>query len=588
MVFLFIASLFVFSGHAEEVSEWSFPPIIVRGSPIDQHLESSYAPTFSSEDESSFFIGDSIQKETPFSVTEQTTPGSLTQLRGLGRTVEETSVETLGVPLQYPQGGGADLSLFPSYLWKEQRFYLGPSLGAAESQGSAGTLALTPWTAERVQNHSNFRRRVDFGVSSAKQGHWAAGSAGPGYALLAGYSLGAAQGPSGSGSVRILKNENTSVDFHLLGTSLLVEAPGSVLFPTPEAFQHTTRVLPVIQTQTRFQDWTWTQSTFADWSWMKFEDPSSPLFNSQDRTFQAGTDGVLSNQNWKLGLGVHHVEYSGNVLQAVSEQRMSGSIQYAFHWNQWTLEPALGGRWLTRMGAKPHLGVGVRVEGENWEGMGRVQWSSQSPSLLNRYYQISGIFEGNPNLKPEEVLSVSFGGKVRGRGISYGSHLLGQWKQDVNLSEMQGGVMTVLNQGSATVLSWIQDLHYEPWSFLELSMMSAVSASRVFERQMAYPYLPFFLGALGIEGILDSERAWRVGARWRVASAVSVTSDQDVLPGYGVVDLEASWRLMEKSLLFQSFMVSFRVENLFDRSYQLVKDYPVLGRAISVSFRGEL
>jgi hypothetical protein len=57
-----------------------------------------------------------------------------------------------------------------------------------------------------------------------------------------------------------------------------------------------------------------------------------------------------------------------------------------------------------------------------------------------------------------------------------------------------------------------------------------------------------------------------------------VTSEADILPGYGVLELGAQVRLAQASLTIQ-------VEDALDRAPQFIKEYPSQGRLVSAGLQ---
>ena len=119
------------------------------------------------------------------------------QFRGLGRSAEDTDVQALGIPLNPPQGGGFDLSIFPQFLWASFEFQAGPALGTFDPRGTAGSLTLVPWTSQALASGlAGSGRAIALGSTANLFQVSAAASDGKSVAAVVGTSAGAAQGPS--------------------------------------------------------------------------------------------------------------------------------------------------------------------------------------------------------------------------------------------------------------------------------------------------------------------------------------------------------------------------------------------------------
>jgi hypothetical protein len=74
----------------------------------------------------------------------------------------------------------------------------------------------------------------------------------------------------------------------------------------------------------------------------------------------------------------------------------------------------------------------------------------------------------------------------------------------------------------------------------------------------------------------DSPETPKVQLRssFRAVTESTVTSETDLLPGYGVLELGAQVRLAQVNLILQ-------VEDALDRAPQYTKEYPSQGRLVS-------
>ena len=143
-----------------------------------------------------------LQDQLPVSLSQSGRPGNLAQVRGYGISSEDVDVQSFGISLNPPQGGGFDLSVFPFYLWSGFNFQSGPSLNGLNPSARSGTLALIPWSADALKKTGPQSRVGEFystsGVNQIFVGHKYQES----LAWVAGYSFLKSVGPSGVVSTR--------------------------------------------------------------------------------------------------------------------------------------------------------------------------------------------------------------------------------------------------------------------------------------------------------------------------------------------------------------------------------------------------
>jgi hypothetical protein len=132
---------------------YELPSVVVEGSPSDLLLSD---PVLSQKNGDFAHVGtsgsvlDPLLEQMALPMDDRGSPGAYTSFRGLGRSADDTNVQTLGIPLNGPQGGGFDLSTFPQFLWSGYRFQLSPSAAAFDPSSVSGTLSLVPWTQKAL------------------------------------------------------------------------------------------------------------------------------------------------------------------------------------------------------------------------------------------------------------------------------------------------------------------------------------------------------------------------------------------------------------------------------------------------------
>ena len=87
-------------------------------SPIDFLAEDPIVPVLAGPVQRPTLRKASIQhtltNDLPYAATDPSRPGQTSQFLGLGSSSEDTDVQTLGIPLNSPQGGGFDFSSLSS------------------------------------------------------------------------------------------------------------------------------------------------------------------------------------------------------------------------------------------------------------------------------------------------------------------------------------------------------------------------------------------------------------------------------------------------------------------------------------------
>jgi hypothetical protein len=624
----FIQSIGLSSAFSQE-GALELAPIFKAGTPGDVLMADPVVPARRGEsdlDSGSGSIQKGLSDSLPFSVLGTGLPGGIAQFRGVGRSAEDTDVQSLGIPLNAAQGGGFDLAIFPQFIWSGYEYQLGPALGTFDPRGTSGSLTLIPWSAmalseERVAP----RARATAFYSSAKLGQISvAGRDGSGRAAaVVGESLGDARGPSLAVGGRVRGDGGRAVTLHLLATDLDVSTPGPGGF-SPDAHQRTARVIPVVQGDLPFGDLTLLKtSVYYDWSYLRYDDPSaSALPQSQDRIQQLGTENVLLYDSWKWGAGVRGVKYQTLGHDDLSEAVANLQVSRSFEEGAILIEPTLRGVGVSRYGVLPEASLGVRreLEGggrdvgegvrggedalsssrENASVFARAGLSRHFPSLVNRYYSLAGSsgypgFQGNPALEPEHDWTLTTGMELRRRALDVSVQFYAQYADDAQVRvPLDGQTETVANRGQARILSMTPTLTVRPVGWLDVGGSFTVATSRVSETGLAFTGLPGALGLLSV-GVHGREVGGRPGGssaassapRWQAHAVLRASSASvgdlrgNILPPYQEVNLDAS------AWVWRNWSVSGRLANVFDRSVYFVPGYPSLGRTASALISAE-
>ena len=590
---LFIGLNFLTLAKADEIQ---LPAIVEEGSFADGLAQDPVLPVregSTAMDAGSGAIQRSLQDQMPFHLADQGRAGTVAQFRGLGGSPEDTDVQALGVPLNSPQGGGYDLSIFPQYIWSGYRFQLGPSSAAFDPRGVSGTLTLIPWTAQALavgKEGSHLRLTQFYSDHGVRQLSDAVAIDNRAAAVI-GISDGDTTGPSG-----VLSSQwgdgRTTYRFHLLATRLVSKTPGPITFPTPRAHQLTARVIPIAQADFHLShDALVRTSFFYDGSYIRYEDPDAPYLTG-DHVNAAGTENTLILDNWKFRLGARHVTYKGITFEAPNEDALTlqGSrlVEFSSIW----FEPMVQAVGDSTYGFFPGGGLGARaVIGSNEALYSRFNYSNRFPSLVDRYYN-SGTFNGNPRLQVEHDWTGTLGVETKHEVWEATLEGYAQFRQNAQVAVLSGAIGTVGNAGDAWVTALTGRVLAKPWNWLDVSDSVTLAQSRVFQTGLEFPYVPRWVDVLAVEGHAAGDLpAWSAGVFERVSSgAVAYYSSNTRISGYGYTDLEARARVLVigKPSEKKDIELSARIEDLFDRPIEFVQGYPTPGRVFSVSLVGEI
>ena len=572
--------------------EFTLPPIIKESSPVDSLSVDPIVP--SKREETSLSSGSgsvhkTLEDELPFSVTDPGRPGSLTQFRGLGDRAEDTNVQTLGIPLNYPQGGGFDFSSFPQFFWSDYRFTLSPSLSALDPRGASGTLALTPWTAKALGGADS--RWTAMYAGTDLQQLSAATTVEGRAAILAGYSNGNATGPTGSISARVFQSDQLDLKVHLLGTRIDSQLYnfGNGLSP----HQYTDRIIPVIQA-----DWTASpqllikSSVFYDNTFIRYDDVSNAYY-TRDRAQQVGAENALFYGDWKLGLSSRWVYYGGSAFYAPTERIANAYLARTFSWDtgsrgQFLLDPSIQGVTVTNFGTYPQASLGLR---EAWDADAmavffRGSYSRRFPSLQDRYYSAPGFgYPGilaNPTLQPEDDLTYVLGYEGH-QGIWSGS-IQGYYQvrdnAEVSVPVSGGASMQQQNLGHASIASLIATGAAQITARAKIWNTLSWTHSRVDQISSPFPYVPNLVNIVGMG--LEPIARLTIGADIRTQTSSFISSASGSLPGvaFGDVQMGYAW--------LNGLQVIGRAENVTGDPLVLSFGYPPTGRVLALTLIGPI
>jgi hypothetical protein len=540
-------------------------------------------------------IQHTLTNELPYSVTDPGRPGALSQFRGLGRSSDETDVQALGIPLNYPQGGGFDFSSFPQFFWSEYRFQAGPSAASLDPRGISGTLSLTPWTAKALGDPSTQSRFTALYSNSDLTQLSIGGKYRDRLAVLVGNSSGLSNGPSGALSGRLYQDDALSIRFHLLATDLDSEIQTEPPQPIAEHLL-SVRTVPVVQADWEIVPGTLLKSSlYYDNSYLRTDEPSSSFY-TKERIEQFGTENALFVSGWKFGASSREIRYHQNTSgqgdfnapeENISSFQVSKRVALAGDpGNELIFEPTVQGVNINRFGFYPEGTVGIRQEwDESRSGVYlRGNFARRFPSLVDRFYNIpASSFDkatlANPDLQPEKDLTAIGGVDTQQSFWDASIQAYYQIRYDAEVQYETSTYRTLINSDNARIFSLVFTAGFKPVDQLRVFNSVNYTSSRVNSLGSEFPYMPKFIDVLGVEAQVTKDLSAQAQARFQSQAYVSSFTR---LASVSYVDLGASY------LVMTNLKVLGRVENLIGNDLILDPFSPPKGRVFSIAVAGTL
>jgi hypothetical protein len=550
----------------------------------------------------------SISNELAVPFTDTGSPGMLSQIRGLGKRTEETDVQAYGIPLNGPQGGGFDFSTFPQFIWDDFRYQIGPSLGAFDPAGVAGSLTLVPWTSAALNSGPNeYGARGTFLYSNRDLRQFSvAGKKKDELAAVLGYSTGALEGLSGALSTqyRWQRHGKHRARFHFLGTDVFGAA--RTVRSGQQDPKYSTRLIPVLQTDFELSSDTVLKNTFFyDWSVIRSEATGGNYTRAFTR--QVGAENVLVSGDWKLGLSARNVTwdrvYMYPSLGLAKDEHVIRNIvnlnaARAFQLGGVLIEPSARATLVTRYDLLPEGSLGARYEYAGRENavFSRLSYTRKFPTLVTLYYTFPPLFGfpghvGNPGLKPEKNVTwiVGHEGATEDRKLQSTLQLFAQKRYDGEvLASYDASYDWYVNAESATILAAMATGTYRPTAWLDLREALTISHSRIDSTGLEYPSLPRLINLFSaIVHEPGDEPRWDAAltARFAGESAAAFTSNRR-LPAYAFFDLNARAEIFRAGA--RAISVTGGIENLFNREIETAPFNFSVGRIYTVGLAGQL
>ena len=487
-----------------------------------------------------------------------------------GRTADDTQVSTLGVPLNAAQGGGADFSAFPSFLWSDVE---------TSPQGVSGNIQFKLWTREtlaslptqstRSQFTSSYRRDVQSFSFSTKQENMA---------VTAGLNTGELEGPAGALSYSLIREPVRHLMFHIIATSDDGVNPGSITFPTPHAHKKMWRVIPVLEFHQEFNETLTLETTaFSDLQELQFTDPANPLYSSDDRIQQYGIENAVLLNPYTFGLSCRSVHYVSSTFHELKEWPLESRLSRDFNLSDLSAAKLTAtANYLDTVGTYPGAKAAIKVARTPKQYyFGELNTTPKMPTLINRYYQISGYFNGNPALKPERVNALIFGFTGDLGKFQTTTTAKAEYRNQIQVNQNQ----TVVNAGNASLLYLTEECTYIFMDALKLTTGTLLSYSRLQDQALPYPDLPTF--SQTVQLIFNPSDRMELNLLGKYVGP-STAAGGRFHPNYTLIDWGGRYHFN------QNYALSMGIDNIFDDRAQVVLDYPLPGRigylALQASF----
>lgn len=595
-ILFFVFSFVVFSAHAVENRVELAPTQVVVEPKVDWQTDaiipSKIQPVNGSSRGPSLMHG--FSEDLPFAIADYGDPGELKQFRGLGRSAEDISVETLGVSVNPIQGGGFDFTTFPSFLWSTYEYQWGPTRGESSFSSVSGRLALSPWS-ETALDLPEVKSSLGYAYSSrdVHQVSAAGKTSGEtsGAAAIMGYSAGRMKGPSGATSMELKwgAEKKSRTRLHFIGSQIESAPQGSKTFRSPDAEQTVTEIIPAIENIWQGDDvGKLTSRVFYHGQHLRYDDHKT-LFRSTAANIgrEWGGQTYWKRHSWSLGGNLQYREFRSLTIASVSETQWGLQLAKEFYSQTWTIEPAVHLKGVTRYGEYPefHLGFKSPIDLEKKDTFfSRLSYTRKIPSFLDRYYNLpAAFFMGNPNLMAEKVFSTRAGVKFDRGEFQNTAEFVFQFRDDtfVNQTNSSTFITRPENVGSANALSGHHDFAWRISPQWQARSLLAITMSHIESSSNDYPYLPNYMQTSQLSFWPSPEKLpleTRASARFSAGANANTTGTLKV-PAYALWNFETHY--------YGPISAGLRVENITDHKPEIVFDYPLPGRTFIASIEAQ-
>lgn len=538
-----------------------------------------------------------IGDEQAFPLVNQGYPSGAKGPRLGGRSVDDVQVTTIGVPLNLPQGGGADLSVFPSFLWSAAELSRTPISAGYTPSAASGAVNLKLWTREKILRapregerdsrltFSADRQVQNFSIATRKQRS----------AINVGTNFGLQTGPAGSLSYEFYRDSVSTYRLHLLGTDQDGDSPGSKTLRTPEAHLYQWRMIPAIETQRLLGgDWVWESTWFADLGGIRLDNPPSAAFNTSSRSQQFGVENAFVTGDTTLSLSARYTRFrqeataGAPVVDREEWPYLAGVTRRIELSDRAELKATAQASGITGVGVAPGARLSARVfneDRETGESFFELFATPKQPTIQARFYQLPFFYSGNPDLRTERIYSAIAGFERRLPSLVLRTTLKGEYRTDVQIDRQDPAltaaagtsIFRTVNAGTARLLYLDQQAEVSPTRRLDLRANVVLTLSRLQDSQTPYPDLSAFSARgraiyhLSADWDLEGRALYQGPSVAFVHPVVSATGGR-FHPNFTLFDLET------RVQVGRDLQLQAGIENLTNQFAEVVLDYPLPGR----------
>ncbi len=583
MFTILLYSLFFSSFSNAAESEVKIPQIEVTGSASFESLnEDTYIPTqkLSINSERAGTL-DSLKWGNTFPTQNYGFPSGASGVNLGGRSINDTQVTTMGVPLNLPQGGGADFSYFPSFLWKEAVISPTVSNSGFSPNAVSGRLEFIPWTRSTLLDNKTIENKSRITASDDHDAQTISGaSSNNQYGAIAGAVLGRSEGGAGGLSSYLIQKPGNQILVHLIGAQIKGESPGSTTNPSPRATKDTWRLIPVLESHQDLEHGILLESTlYGDLQELKFTDPDNSSSNSDTHTYQYGIENAVLVGPYTFALSARYIRFSGAAFPDLTEWPLFASATRDFFPSQETsLKLSLNSNYMEKVGVYPGGKLSAKFSSDPHQYFfSEIGEIAKMPTLLDRYAVYGTFYHGNPNLTPERVHLALVGYQTESGSIKSTSTVKAEYRNKIQISSSD--YTTMINAGNAKLLSFNEALIAKILPWMSARSESLFTYSKLMDSNLAYPDLPAFseTGAL----IFSPKESFSLEGTAKYMGP-SVTSGGAFHSNYTLFGTALTYDVNK------DIQIGAGIENLFDSHAEAIVSYPLEGRLAHFSFRANL
>lgn len=301
-----------------------------------------------------------------------------------------------------------------------------------------------------------------------------------------------------------------------------------------------------------------------------------------------GADAQVSRRFAERFMAITGFSYAGNRNDSTATGKHSYNVRAFFLENEFDCTDELRLTFGARMDDYSNFGselspdVGLLFKAAPSLRMRmRVGRSFRAPTFNDLYWPDQGWTVGNPNLKPERGTTGEAGVDVRLTDFMQASLNVYHSEYDDLINwEETAFVWSPRNVGSAEISGIDTDLNFYFSERVTGGLGYSFTRARDEVTKLYLVYQPLHKADAYIQ--FDSLAGWKMKMRCDyVGERFHDAANTDVLKDFVIFGLDASHQLNHWCTIFTS------IDNLFDRKYQYLKDYPLPGFSVTGGMRAE-